>query len=57
MMNGKDGQLALGQWLQKNNCSKQDYEMWKRYTMDAGEAFTSDKTRRPKEIHAFIKDA
>ena len=57
MTNSKDGQLALGQWLQKNNCSKQDYEMWKRYAMDAGEAFTSDKTRRPKEIHAFIKDA
>lgn len=42
--------------LLKRNFREADYEAWKLYEMDAGEAFV-DCTSPPKEIDAFVKDA
>ena len=36
---------------------EKDYNAWKRYEMDAGEAFFAKGTARPKEIEAFVKDS
>lgn len=47
---------SLGQWLKGKGFNSGDFIRWKRYEMDAGEAFVS-QTARPKEIDAFTKDA
>lgn len=56
MMSSASKEPALGQWLGKLGYKATDYEQWKRYDMDAGEAFLS-KTARPKEINVFVKDS
>lgn len=48
---------SLGEWLGKNGFKEKDYDAWKRYEMDAGEAFLTKGTARPKEIEAFVKDS
>ena len=47
---------SLGQWLGKHGFRESDFEKWKKYELDGGEAFLSS-TARPKEIEAFIKNA
>ncbi len=47
---------SLSQWLGQKGFTFRDYEEWKKYEMDAGEAFVS-QSARPKEIAVFIKDA
>lgn len=47
---------SLSQWLKQYGLKEKDYEKWKKYKMDAGQAFVRPESR-PKEIEAFIKDA
>lgn len=56
MMDGSSKAPSLAQWLGEKKFREADYEKWKRYEMDAGEAFVSGESR-PKEIDAFVKDA
>ena len=56
MMDGRPKEPSLSQWLGQHKMQREDYERWKLYEMDAGEAFVS-QTARPKEIEAFVKDA
>lgn len=56
MLNTGNKGPSLSQWLGQNGFTFKDYEAWKKYDMDAGEAFVS-QTARPKEINTFIKDA
>ena len=56
MMDGRPKGPSLSQWLGQHKMQREDYERWKLYEMDAGEAFVS-QTARPKEIEAFVKDA
>lgn len=56
MMDGRSKGPSLSQWLGQHKMQREDYERWKLYEMDAGEAFVS-QTARPKEIEAFVKDA
>lgn len=56
LMDSKNGQMPLSTWLAQKKLNGEDYEAWKRYEMDAGEAFV-DRISRPKEIDAFMKDA
>ena len=51
----KNSQDALGVWLKKMGYQKKDYEAWKRYELEAGDAFLT-AAARSKEIMAFIKD-
>lgn len=59
MLNEK--RIGLGQWLKEQKISRQYIESWKRYSMDAGDAFVRRNTGRrdetPKEIMCFMKDA
>lgn len=52
--------MGLGQWLEEQKISKY-IDSWKRYSMDAGDAFVRKSTGRrdatPKEIMCFVKDA
>lgn len=58
MLNKK---IGLGQWLKEQKISGQYIESWKRYSMDAGDAFvrrnTGKRDATPKEIMCFMKDA
>lgn len=56
MMDARQGKKTLSQWLREHQFRFEDYETWKLYKMDAGEAFLDPKSR-PKEIEAFVKDA
>lgn len=56
MMDAEPRGPSLSQWLQRHGMKEADYERWKKYKMDAGEAFVRQEAR-PKEIEAFIKDA
>ena len=56
MMDSRNNQMPISNWLGQNGFKEQDYRRWSKYEMDAGEAFQS-KTNRPKEIEAFVKDA
>ena len=56
MMNAGQNGKTLSQWLKEHRFGSEDYEAWKLYKMDAGEAFLNPKAS-PKEIDAFIKDA
>ena len=47
---------SLSQWLKRHGMKEADYERWKKYKMEAGEAFVRQEAR-PKEIVTFIKDA
>ncbi len=55
-----EGRIGLGQWLKEQKIPSQDIESWKRYSMDAGDAFVRKSTGKrdatPKEIMCFIKD-
>ena len=54
MMDNTPKDPSIGQWLQKHQFNEVDYERWKKYELDGGEAFSS-RTSRPKEIEAFVK--
>ena len=56
LMDSRNGEMSLSTWLAQKKLREADYEAWKLYEMDAGEAFV-DRTSRPKEIDAFVKDA
>lgn len=56
LMDSRNGEMPLSTWLAQKKLREADYEAWKLYEMDAGEAFV-DRTSRPKEIDAFVKDA
>ena len=56
MMNAGQSGKTLSIWLKEHQFKLEDYEMWKQYKMDAGEAFLNPKTS-PKGIEAFVKDA
>lgn len=56
MMNAGQNGKTLSQWLKEHRFGSEDYEAWRLYKMDAGEAFLNPKAS-PKEIDAFIKDA
>lgn len=56
LMDSRNGQMPLSTWLAQKKLTAEDYNSWKKYEMDAGEAFV-DKTSRPKDIDAFVKDA
>lgn len=56
LMDSRNGQLPLSMWLSQKKLCGDDYISWKKYEMDAGEAFV-DRASRPKEIEAFVKDA
>lgn len=52
--------LELGVWMKNHGIRKTDYQRWKRYEMDSGDAFSNipgSRTVRPKEIMSFVKDA
>ncbi len=51
----KNNRDALGVWLKKLGYQKKDYEAWKRYELEAGDAFLTPEARS-REILAFIKD-
>ncbi len=55
MMESGSEQTTLSEWLEKKNLTK-DCEAWKKYEMDAGEAFV-DEASPPQKIEAFMKDA
>lgn len=59
MLNEK--RIGLGQWLKEQKITGQYIESWKRYSMDAGDAFVRKSTGKrdatPKEIMCFMKDA
>lgn len=57
MMDSRNRLPSLGQWLKEQGFTRKDYEQWKRYEMDAGEAFAQAGRSRPKDIDAFVKDA
>ncbi len=57
MMDSRNRLPSLGQWLKEQGFTRKDYEQWKRYEMDAGEAFAQAGRNRPKDIDAFVKDA
>ena len=57
MMDSRAKIPSLGQWLGQHKFKEQDYNRWKKYEMDAGEAFAQDKESRPTAISAFVKDA
>lgn len=55
-----NGNLDLGIWMKNHGIRKMDYQKWKRYEMDSGEAFSNrsgSRPVRPKEIMKFVKDA
>ena len=54
LMDSRNGEMPLSTWLAQKKLREADYEAWKLYEMDAGEAFV-DRTSRPKEIDAFVK--
>lgn len=56
LMDSRNGQMPLSTWLAQKKLRGEDYEKWKNYGMDAGEAFVNPASR-PKEIDAFVKDA
>lgn len=56
LMDSRNGEMPLSTWLAQKKLREADYEAWKLYEMDAGEAFV-DCTSPPKEIDAFVKDA
>lgn len=56
LMDSRNGQMPLSTWLAQKKLRGEDYEAWKKYEMDAGEAFV-DRASRPKDIDAFVKDA
>lgn len=56
MMNSRNNLPSLSQWMKQHQFRNEDYEVWKRYEMDAGDAFAT-QTGRPKGIDTFIKDA
>ena len=56
MMDSRNKQMTLSQWLAQHKFKEDDYKKWARYEMDAGDAFT-DRNCRPKDIDAFVKDA
>lgn len=56
MMDNTSKCPSLQQWLEKFQLGEKDFERWKKYELDGGEAFLS-RTARPKEIDAFIKNA
>lgn len=50
----------LGIWMKNHGIRKADYQRWKRYEMDSGDAFSNvsdSRPVRPKEIISFVKDA
>ena len=51
----KNNKDALGVWLKNLGYQKKDYETWKRYELEAGDAFLTQDARS-REIMAFIKD-
>ena len=59
LMDSRRNGMSLSLWLKNHSFRGEDYERWKRYEMDAGEAFVEvgNKKPRDKEIDAFIKDA
>lgn len=56
LLSGGNRVPALGPWLRQSQVRVSEYGKWKKYEMDAGEAFLAQKSR-PKDIDAFIKDA
>ena len=48
--------MPLSMWLKENGYGGEDYVKWKKYEMDAGDAFSSGKDR-PKGIMTFNKDS
>lgn len=56
MMDSRNNQMSLSNWLAQKQFRQQDYERWAKYELDAGEAF-QDRNSRPKGISAFVKDA
>ena len=56
LMDSRNGEMPLSTWLAQKKLREADYEAWKLYEMDAGEAFV-DRTSRQQEIDAFVKDA
>lgn len=56
MMDSRNNQMSLSNWLAQKQFRQQDYERWVKYELDAGEAF-QDRNSRPKGIFAFVKDA
>ena len=57
----QERRLGLGQWLKDQGIPPQRIQSWKRYSMDAGDAFVRKQTgrsdRTPKDILCFMKDA
>lgn len=50
----------LGVWLTQHGFQKKDYQRWKKYEMDSGDALSGSsagKQVRPKEIMCMTKDA
>lgn len=56
MIDSRNNQMSLSNWLAQKQFRQQDYERWAKYKLDAGEAF-QDRNSRPKGISAFVKDA
>lgn len=57
MLNSSGRNASLNNWLKQNKFRGADYEKWKLYEMDGGEAFAEKSGRPPQEIDAFVKDA
>lgn len=55
MMDSRQNTTTLSMWLKEHQFKSVDYEQWKLYKMDAGEAFLNPKAR-PKELETFVKD-
>lgn len=57
----QERRLGLGQWLKDQGIPPQRIQSWKRYSMDAGDAFVRKQTgqadKPPKGIQCFMKDA
>ncbi len=52
--------IDLGVWLKQHDFQKKDYECWKKYEMDSGDALSGSsmgRQVRPKEIMCITKDA
>ena len=41
LMDSRNGQMPLSTWLAQKKLRGEDYEKWKNYEMDAGEAFVN----------------
>lgn len=50
----RNGNIPISKWLADKGFNEKDFERWKKYEMDTGEAFLNSN---PKEIECFVKDA